>query len=62
MGKATAEETVVIPKKEYRFLKELYKTVKRQDFLLRIAEAEDNLEKGKVKKSSVNEFINSICY
>ena len=54
MGKATAEEIVVIPKKEYRFLKELYKTVKRQDFLLRIAEAEDNLEKGKVKKSSVN--------
>lgn len=60
MGKATAEETVVIPKKEYRFLKELYKTVKRQDFLLRIAEAEDNLVKGKVKKSSANEFINSI--
>ena len=60
MGRATAEETVVIPKKEYRFLKELYKTVKRQDFLLRIAEAEDNLKKGKVKKSSVNEFINSI--
>ncbi len=60
MGRATAEETVVVPKKEYRFLKELYKTVKRQDFLLRIAEAEDNLEKGKVRKSSVNEFINSI--
>ncbi len=60
MGRATAEETVVIPKKEYRFLKELYKTVKRQDFLLRIAEAEDNLAKGKVKKSPVNEFINSI--
>ena len=60
MGKAIVAETVVIPRKEYRFLKEIYKTVKRQDFLLRIAEAENNLKKGKVKKSSATEFISSI--
>ncbi len=60
MGKAVAEEIVRIPKSEYKVLKEMYKTVKRQQFLLRIEEAEKNLRAGKVKKVSVDKFIESI--
>ncbi len=60
MGKEITKDTVVIPKEEYGFLKELYKTVKRQNFLLRINEAEENLKAGKVKKVSVDKFIESI--
>lgn len=57
---AVAEKTVVIPKEEYGFLKELYKTVKRQQFLFRLEESEKNLKAGKVKKVSVDMFIESI--
>ena len=60
MGKAVSETMVMVPKEEYEFLKELYKTVKRQNFLLRIAEAEKNLKSGKVKRVSVDRFIGSI--
>ena len=60
MGKALLEETVTVPKQEYEILKELYKTIKRQNFLLRIAEAEKNLKSGKVKKVSIEKFIESI--
>jgi hypothetical protein len=60
MGKEITKDTVVIPKEEYGFLKELYKTVKRQSFLLRVNEAEENLKAGKVKKVSVDKFIESI--
>jgi hypothetical protein len=45
-----AHETVTVPKEEYRVLKEIYQSVKRQNFLLRIAEAERNLKAGKVKR------------
>ncbi len=57
MGKTIVEDTVNIPKQEYKILKEIYKTVKRQQFLLRIGEAEKNLTAGKVKRISVNKFI-----
>lgn len=57
---AVAYKTVVVPKEEYGFLKELYKTVKRQQFLFRLEEAEKNLKAGKVKKVSVDKFIESI--
>ena len=60
MGKVIAGNTVAIPKKEYKFLKELYKTVKRQQFLFRLEEAEKNLKAGKVKKVPVDKFIESI--
>lgn len=60
MGKVITEDTVNIPKQEYKILKEIYKTVKRQQFLLRIEEAEKNLKAGKVKKISVDKFIESI--
>jgi hypothetical protein len=55
-----ANETVAVPKEEYRVLKEIYQSVKRQNFLLRIAEAEKNLKAGKVKKVTVDKFIEQI--
>lgn len=57
---AVTEKIVVIPKEGYGFLKELYKTVKRQQFLFRLEESEKNLKAGKVKKTSVDMFIESI--
>ncbi len=60
MRKNGAEDTVSIPKEEYRFLKELYKTVKRQNFLLRIDEAERNLKAGRIKKVSIDKLIEDI--
>ena len=61
-----ADETVAIPKEEYRVLKEIYQSVKRQNFLLRIAEAEKNLKAGKFKKVSIDKFIeigpHDVCY
>ena len=35
MRKALAENSIKVPEYEYRILKEIYKTVKRQQFLLR---------------------------
>ncbi|MEK6777810.1 MAG: hypothetical protein AABY87_13165 [bacterium] len=61
MGKTVIEgETVTLPKEEYRILKELFRTVKRQNFLLRIDEAEKNLRAGRVKRVSVKEFIDGV--
>ena len=62
MSKGTAENIVSIPEGEYKLLKEIYKTVKRQKFLLRIDEAESNLKKGRVKKVKINDFIKSIQF
>ncbi len=58
MGKAA--DMVEIPKEEYSLLKELFRTVKRQNLLLRISEAEKNLKAGKVKKVSADKFIDGI--
>ena len=60
MRKNAAKEMIEVPKDEYEMLKEIYKTVKRQRLLFRIEEAEKNLKGGKVKKVSVDEFIDSI--
>jgi len=60
MRKAVMENSISIPKYEYQLLKEIYKTVKRQQFLLRIEEAEKNLRSGKVKMVSIDKFIESI--
>ncbi len=54
MGKQA--DTVMIPRDEYRILREMYKTVKRQQFLFRLEEAEKNLKNRKVKKVSVEAF------
>ena len=59
-SKSTAKEMVEIPKDEYRILKEIYKTVKRQRLLFRIEEAEKNLRLGKVEKMSLDDFIENI--
>jgi len=60
MGKVIAEDTVNIPRQEYKILKEIYNTVKRQQLLLRIEEAEKNLKAGKVRKVSIDKFIENI--
>ncbi|MBI4651505.1 hypothetical protein HY745_09540 [Candidatus Desantisbacteria bacterium] len=57
---AVMEETIEIPKNEYKFLKELYKTIKRQQFLFRIEESEKNLKANKTKKITPDKFIESI--
>jgi len=64
-GDITMEHTAVkdyvkIPKQEYNLLKEVYRTVKRQAFLVRLDEAEQNLSTGKTKTNSVDDFIESI--
>ena len=43
MQKNIAKEMVEIPKDEYKILKEIYITVKRQRLLFRIEEAEEEL-------------------
>jgi len=60
MRKNIAKEMIEIPRDEYKMLKEIYETVKRQRFLFRIEEAEKNLNAGKVEKHSVDDFVNSI--
>ncbi|HHT9124467.1 MAG TPA: hypothetical protein ACFYD6_01465 [Candidatus Brocadiia bacterium] len=60
MRRVIEEETVTVPKVEYKILKELYRAVKRQNFLLRIEEAEKNLKAGKIKRISIDKFIESI--
>ena len=59
MEHATVEDYVKIPKQEYNLLKEVYRTVKRQAFLVRIDEAERNLAAGKTKSMTVDDFIAS---
>jgi len=61
MRNRVVNETMVqVPLSEYNILKEIYKTYKRQKFLFRIDEAENNLRKGKVKKIKIDEFIDNI--
>jgi len=59
-SKSTAKQMIEIPKDEYKILKEVYKTVKRQRLLFRIEEAEKNLRLGRVEKMSVDRFIDNI--
>jgi len=59
-SKSTAKQMIEIPKDEYKILKEVYKTVKRQRLLFRIEEAEKNLRLGRVEKVSVGDFIDNI--
>lgn len=57
---AAIKEYVKVPKQEYNLLKEVYRTVKRQAFLVRLDEAEKNLAAGKTKSVSVDDFIASV--
>ena len=60
MENAAIKDYVKIPKREYNLLKEVYRTVKRQAFLVRLDEAEKNLAAGKTKKKSIDELIASV--
>jgi len=60
MEQIAAKDYIKIPKREYNLLKEVYRTVKRQAFLVRIDEAERNLSTGKIKTISVRDFIREI--
>ena len=59
MEHTTVKGYVKIPKQEYNLLKEVYRTVKRQAFLVRLDESERNLAAGKTKAKaiSVDDFI-----
>jgi len=60
MAQTTIKDFVKVPKLEYGLLKEVYRSVKRQAFLLRLDEAEKNLAAGKTKTVSVDDLINSV--
>ncbi len=60
MAQATAKDFVKIPKLEYNLLKEIYRSVQRQAFLVRIDEAEKNLASGKTRETSIDDLIASI--
>jgi hypothetical protein len=60
MERAASKEYVKVSKQEYDLLKEIYRTVKRQAFLVRIDEAEQNLAAGKTKTMAVDDFIDSV--
>ncbi|MEI6704250.1 MAG: hypothetical protein WCL71_12055 [Deltaproteobacteria bacterium] len=49
MAQATAKDFVKVPRQEYNLLKEIYRTVQRQSFLVRVDEAEKNLANNKTK-------------
>lgn len=57
---SVAHDFVKIPKQEYNLLKEVYRTVQRQAFLVRLGEAEKNLATGKTKRASIDDLIASI--
>jgi len=57
MEHAAVKDYVKIPKQEYALLKEVYRTVKRQAFLVRLDESERNLAARKTKAISVDDFI-----
>lgn len=60
MEHAASKEYVKVPKQEYHLLKEVYRTVKRQAFLVRIDEAERNLAAGKTKAMAVDDSIDLV--
>ena len=60
MAQTAVKDFVKIPKQEYNLLKEVYRAVQRQTFLIRIGEAEKNLADGKTKTASVDDLIASI--
>ena len=67
MAHASAKDFIKIPKQEYNLLKEVYRTVQRQAFLMRIDDAEKNLAVGKTKTTSVDVLFieigsHDICY
>ena len=60
MAPTSIKDYVKVPKREYHLLKEVYRTVKRQAFLVRLDDAEKNLAVGKTKAVSVDDLIASV--
>jgi hypothetical protein len=60
MAQTAGMDYIKVPKQEYSLLKEVYRTVKRQAFLIRLDEADKNLAAGKTKTVSVDDLIASI--
>ncbi|PIP47249.1 MAG: hypothetical protein COX16_05400 [Deltaproteobacteria bacterium CG23_combo_of_CG06-09_8_20_14_all_51_20] len=60
MAQTATKDFVKIPKQEYNLLKEVFRTVKRQAFLVRLDDAEKNLAAGKTKMLSVDDLIASV--
>lgn len=60
MAQTASKDYVKVPKLEYSLLKEVYRTVKRQAFLVRLDDAEKNLTAGKTKTVSVDDLIASV--
>ena len=56
----STKQKIEIPVMEYNLLKEVYNQFKKQALLLRIIKSEENLKKGKVKKTSIDKFIKNI--
>ena len=60
MAQTASIDYIKVPKQEYSLLKEVYRTVKRQAFLIRLDEADKNLAAGKTKTVSVDDLVASI--
>ena len=60
MAQTAGMDYIKVPKREYSLLKEVYRTVKRQAFLIRLDEADKNLAAGKTKTVSVDDLIATI--
>ena len=60
MAQTAIKDYVKVSKQEYSLLKEVYRTVKRQAFLVRLDDAEKNLDAGKTKTVSVDDLIASV--
>ena len=60
MAQTANKDYVKVPKLEYSLLKEVYRTVKRQAFLVRLDDAKKNLTAGNTKTVSFDDLIASI--
>ncbi len=54
------QKRIEIPLFEYNLLKEICNHFKKQALLSRILEAEENLKKGRVEETNIDEFIKNI--
>lgn len=60
MAFANIKEKITIYKSEYDLLNEVYEQFRRQALLMRVIESEKNLKDKKVKKMSIDKFIEKI--
>jgi hypothetical protein len=60
MAFLNTREKITIYKSEYDLLSEIYEQFRRQALLMRVIESEKNLKYKKVKKMSVDKFIEKI--